>query len=500
MEPSIRHGDKLLVSENIKLEAGRIVIATHDDAWIVKRLVLRDGGLVLRSDNADEEVALADVDEAGHAVGSQREGGGRAAIPMRAVSDENVLQRRIGRGLHRAARAGQRCHADRHQALLGAGGQQRQEDRGHRREAHNLRIIEGAPGARHGPLVETPSFRYRTTIRAWREAHMMARIAYEHRGALGVPFARSRGLTEGDLETLYAAGAEAVRLLAEERPHPLLMDGGMLMTRWKRFPERAMAEDMAGKLTRAARRFSRGAGDIVSVGIGGSYLGGAAVVQALTHSQSAMAAKARGRAPRVHFLGEQLDPDLIAEKLEALDPDRTAVIVISKSGTTTETAVMFRLMADWLGPARMRERLVAVTDARSGALREAVRRYGLNGCIDADLAPFFNVPDGIGGRFSALTAAGLFAVAAAGIDVEALLVGARCAEEEWCRRPEPAANMALRRAAVRAAFKRAVEGKAYESVLYFTGQKRRHYAMNNDQEYFAELLSLIHISEPTRPY
>ncbi|NMD36226.1 MAG: hypothetical protein GYA73_10105 [Planctomycetes bacterium] len=281
---------------------------------------------------------------------------------------------------------------------------------------------------------------------------MMARIAYEHRGALGVPFARSRGLTEGDLETLYAAGAEAVRLLAEERPHPLLMDGGMLMTRWKRFPERAMAEDMAGKLTRAARRFSRGAGDIVSVGIGGSYLGGAAVVQALTHSQSAMAAKARGRAPRVHFLGEQLDPDLIAEKLEALDPDRTAVIVISKSGTTTETAVMFRLMADWLGPARMRERLVAVTDARSGALREAVRRYGLNGCIDADLAPFFNVPDGIGGRFSALTAAGLFAVAAAGIDVEALLVGARCAEEEGCRRPEPAANMALRRAAVRAAF------------------------------------------------
>ena len=72
MEPSIRHGDKLLVSENIKLEAGRIVIATHDDAWIVKRLVLRDGGLVLRSDNADEEVALADVDVKGIVVEIRR--------------------------------------------------------------------------------------------------------------------------------------------------------------------------------------------------------------------------------------------------------------------------------------------------------------------------------------------------------------------------------------------------------------------------------------------
>jgi hypothetical protein len=62
MEPSIRHGDKLLVSLGIQLEAGRVVVATHQDVWIVKRLMLRDGALVLRSDNADEEVAIADVD------------------------------------------------------------------------------------------------------------------------------------------------------------------------------------------------------------------------------------------------------------------------------------------------------------------------------------------------------------------------------------------------------------------------------------------------------
>ncbi len=292
---------------------------------------------------------------------------------------------------------------------------------------------------------------------------MTARIGYEHRGALGVPFACSRGLTEDDLGTMYDAGAEAVRVLAGGQEHPLLMDGTTLMTRWKQLPERALAQGAPGKLMRAARKFSDGLQDVVSVGIGGSYLGGAAVVQALAHSQSHIDPKARGAAPRVHFLGEQLDPDLIREKLEALDPDRTGVIVISKSGTTTETAVMFRLMADWLGPARMRARLVAVTDAASGALREAVRKYGLNGVIGEDLSAFFNVPDGIGGRFSVLTAAGLFVIAAAGIDVQSLLEGARYAEEQWCRRPEPAVNVALRRAVVRAAFM--LHGGAVERLV-----------------------------------
>ncbi len=293
---------------------------------------------------------------------------------------------------------------------------------------------------------------------------MTPRIRYEHRGALGVPFANSNGLAEEDLDALYRAGADAVRLLGSGKSHPLLEDDGVLMTRWKGLPEEALARGAAEKIEAAAEKFCKGLDDVVSVGIGGSYLGGAAAVQALTHSQSQlMPAKARAGAPRVHFLGEQLDPDLIREKLEALDPNRTGFVVISKSGTTTETAVMFRIVAAWLGPARMRTQVIAVTDAGKGALRQAVSKYGLNTIIDADLVPFFNVPDGIGGRFSVLTAAGLFVMAAAGIDIQALLEGARYAEAEWCRREAVEENPALRRAAVRAAFM--LHGGAVERLV-----------------------------------
>lgn len=152
------------------------------------------------------------------------------------------------------------------------------------------------------------------------------------------------------------------------------------------------------------------------VGIGGSYLGARAVVE-LIHSPNYNLRKKDS--PDIFFAGNGLSTDALAEVIELVKDRDFSVNVISKSGTTTEPAVAFRifkaLLEEKYGKEGARGRIYATTDARKGALK---------GLADAEGYETFVVPDDVGGRFSVLTAVGLLPIAAAGIDIQALMAGA----------------------------------------------------------------------------
>jgi glucose-6-phosphate isomerase len=157
--------------------------------------------------------------------------------------------------------------------------------------------------------------------------------------------------------------------------------------------------------------------DIVIVaGIGGSYLGAKAVVEALS---SSFEAYVDGGNPKIVFAGHHLDEDYLAELLNFVEHRSVACIVISKSGTTTEPAVAFRIIKRHIeqkyGKDGARERIVAITDHSRGALRKLAEQEGYR---------TFVIPDDVGGRFSVLTPVGLLPISVAGIDIRILLKGA----------------------------------------------------------------------------
>lgn len=168
----------------------------------------------------------------------------------------------------------------------------------------------------------------------------------------------------------------------------------------------------------AAARLRAAAEVIVCVGIGGSYLGTRAVLEALSDPFRLLHRTQEG--PVMVFAGQNLSEDYACELLDALEERSFAVIVISKSGTTTEPAIAFRVLKAALERRYGREgaaaRIAAVTDRERGALRTLADEEGY---------PTFVIPDDVGGRFSVLTPVGLLPLAAAGVDIAALVRGAR---------------------------------------------------------------------------
>ena len=161
----------------------------------------------------------------------------------------------------------------------------------------------------------------------------------------------------------------------------------------------------------------RGVDLVIAVGIGGSYLGAKCVIEALSHN---FAKQLRTRkAAEVVFAGNNLSEDYLSELMDLAAERNVACIVISKSGTTTEPAVAFRLIKQYLeqryGKAEAAARIVAITDAKKGALKTLATQEGYK---------TFVVPDNVGGRFSVLTPVGLLPIVAAGFDIRALLKGA----------------------------------------------------------------------------
>lgn len=195
---------------------------------------------------------------------------------------------------------------------------------------------------------------------------------------------------------------------------------------------------------------------VVVIGIGGSYLGAKAVIEAISHSFSALLGYSRG--PRVVFAGQNLSEEYFSELMDLVSEKNVATVVISKSGTTTEPAVAFRLIRDYIekvyGVEEAKERIVAITDAKRGALRTLSDKQGYK---------TFVIEDNIGGRFSVLTPVGLLPIALEGGDIVALIQGAKDMEEICSKGGEE--NPAILYAAMRNALYES--GKKIELLVGF---------------------------------
>ena len=192
---------------------------------------------------------------------------------------------------------------------------------------------------------------------------------------------------------------------------------------WKHLPSEMSAPLLADIDAVCSNWKARGVNLVIAIGIGGSYLGAKCVIEALSHN---FAKQLKHKdAPEVVFAGNNLSEEYLAELMDLAAERNVACIVISKSGTTTEPAVAFRIVKQYIedtyGKKEAAERIVAITDAARGALKTLSTQEGYK---------TFVVPDNVGGRFSVLTPVGLLPIAAAGFDIKALLEGALEAEQK----------------------------------------------------------------------
>ncbi len=243
--------------------------------------------------------------------------------------------------------------------------------------------------------------------------------------------------------------------------HQLLHEGtgaGNDFLGWVNLPnEYDRAEFTA--ILQAAKKIRDTAEVLVVIGIGGSYLGARAAIEMLNHSFFNQLCPEHRKAPQIFYLGHTISPTYTAELLEILAERDFAVNVISKSGTTTEPAVAFRLIKELLvkkyGPAGARERIYATTDRAKGALKKLADTEGYTQ---------FVIPDDVGGRYSVLTPVGLLPIAASGVDIQEMMEGAA----DGCREYGAAGldeNPAYRYAAARNVLYR--KGKLIEILVNY---------------------------------
>lgn len=204
---------------------------------------------------------------------------------------------------------------------------------------------------------------------------------------------------------------------------------------------------------------------VVVAGIGGSYLGARAVIEALGNSFAWLVNDKKN--PAILFAGNNIGEDYLAELTDYLKDKKFGVINISKSGTTTETALTFRLLKKQCEAQRGKEEakdvIVAITDAKKGAART---------CADKEGYKSFIIPDNVGGRFSVLTPVGLLPIACAGFDIKALVQGAADMEKATGKDVALQDNIAAQYAVVRNALYRET-GKKIEIIVNF--QPKLHF-------------------------
>ncbi len=180
------------------------------------------------------------------------------------------------------------------------------------------------------------------------------------------------------------------------------------------------------RIKKAAKKIKKESDILVVIGIGGSYLGARAVIEALTSSFYNMLTEKQRKYPQILYVGNNLSPNYINELIEYIGDKDFSVNVISKSGTTTEPAIAFRIFREILenkyGIEEARSRIYVTTDKERGALKTLADNEGYEK---------FVIPDNVGGRYSVLTAVGLLPIATAGIDIEKLMQGAQNAQERY---------------------------------------------------------------------
>ena len=194
---------------------------------------------------------------------------------------------------------------------------------------------------------------------------------------------------------------------------------------WLKLPSSYDRKEFA-RIKKAAKRIRKDSEVFVVIGIGGSYLGARAVIESLTSNFANMFPESIRKSPQIFFVGNSISPNYINELIDCIGDKDISINVISKSGTTTEPAIAFRIFREFLetkyGVDEAAKRIYVTTDKKKGALKELA---------DEEEYETFVIPDNVGGRYSVLTPVGLLPIAVAGIDIDKLMEGAKDAEYNY---------------------------------------------------------------------
>ena len=244
---------------------------------------------------------------------------------------------------------------------------------------------------------------------------------------------------------------------------------------WVDLPETYDKDEFA-RIKKAAEKIKNDSEVLVVIGIGGSYLGAKAAIEFLSHSFYNNLPKDKRKTPEIYFAGTNMSGVYLQHLIEVVGDRDFSVNVISKSGTTTEPAIAFRvfkkILEEKYGKEEAAKRIYATTDKAKGALKTLATAEGYE---------TFVVPDNVGGRFSVLTAVGLLPIAAAGIDIDDLMVGAKDAMNDFANKNMDE-NQALQYAAVRNILHR--KGKDLELMVNY--EPRVHYLAEWWKQLFGE--------------
>ncbi|MDE7336205.1 MAG: glucose-6-phosphate isomerase [Muribaculaceae bacterium] len=247
---------------------------------------------------------------------------------------------------------------------------------------------------------------------------------------LNITNAATAGISLADIEKLQPEADRALQTVLEAT------GAGNDFLGWVNLPTETINSDLVNEITSVANVLRAECQAVVCIGIGGSYLGAKAVIEALKNQFAPTT-------PEILFAGHNIGEDYLAELMDYLADKRFGIIVISKSGTTTEPAIAFRLLRNLLEQKVGREEAakltVAVTDAKRGALRSLATDEGY---------ATFVIDDNVGGRFSVLSPVGLLPIAVAGFNIRALLQGAADMQAACAKPGNPAQLYAMTRNAL----------------------------------------------------
>ncbi|MBG9737794.1 glucose-6-phosphate isomerase [Paenibacillus alvei] len=244
---------------------------------------------------------------------------------------------------------------------------------------------------------------------------------------------------------------------------------------WIDLPSAYDKEEFA-RIQAAAKRIQSNSDVLIVIGIGGSYLGARAAIEMLSHSFYNMLPKDKRNTPEIYFAGNNISSTYMTHLMQLIEGKDFSINVISKSGTTTEPAIAFRIFKELLekkyGKEEAKNRIFATTDREKGALKTLATAEGYE---------TFIIPDDVGGRYSVLTPVGLLPIAVAGIDIDEMMQGARDASEEFSN-PNVEENLSYQYAAVRNALYR--KGKTTEILVNY--EPSLHYVSEWWKQLFGE--------------
>lgn len=223
-------------------------------------------------------------------------------------------------------------------------------------------------------------------------------------------------------------------------------------------------KDEFERIKKAAEKIKNNSDVLVVIGIGGSYLGARAAIDFLSHTFYNSLTKEQRKAPEIYYVGNNISSTYLKHLLDVLEGKDYSINVISKSGTTTEPAIAFRVLKKHIeekyGKEAAKERIFATTDKARGALKKLADEEGYE---------TFVIPDDVGGRFSVLTPVGLLPIACSGVDIDELMAGARAAQNDYTA--PFAENDCYKYAAIRNILNR--KGKEIEMLINY--EPRLHY-------------------------